>query len=144
MTYVVTESCIKCKYTDCVDVCPVDCFREGPNFLAIDPASWRSLEIDRTVRSGGSDGSLLSAIEPLPPGIAVQPVLLDYGPDAASIAWVGDEHGLDNFKRILARRWPVQIGVRFLPPLTGEALANRKTIAATARAHMLHALEDRR
>ena len=37
MTYVVTESCIKCKYTDCVDVCPVDCFREGPNFLAIDP-----------------------------------------------------------------------------------------------------------
>ena len=37
MTYVVTESCIKCKYTDCVEVCPVDCFREGPNFLAIDP-----------------------------------------------------------------------------------------------------------
>lgn len=37
MTFVVTESCIKCKYTDCVDVCPVDCFHEGPNFLAIDP-----------------------------------------------------------------------------------------------------------
>ncbi len=37
MTHVVTESCIKCKYTDCVDVCPVDCFREGPNFLSIDP-----------------------------------------------------------------------------------------------------------
>ena len=37
MTFVVTESCIKCKYTDCVDVCPVDAFREGPNFLAIDP-----------------------------------------------------------------------------------------------------------
>ena len=37
MTYVVTENCIKCKYTDCVDVCPVDCFREGPNFLVIDP-----------------------------------------------------------------------------------------------------------
>jgi NAD-dependent dihydropyrimidine dehydrogenase PreA subunit len=37
MTYVVTEACIKCKYTDCVDVCPVDCFREGPNFLVIDP-----------------------------------------------------------------------------------------------------------
>jgi ferredoxin len=37
MTYVVTESCIKCKFTDCVDVCPVDCFREGPNFLVIDP-----------------------------------------------------------------------------------------------------------
>lgn len=37
MTYVVTENCIKCKYTDCVDVCPVDCFHDGPNFLVIDP-----------------------------------------------------------------------------------------------------------
>jgi ferredoxin len=37
MTYVVTENCIACKYTDCVDVCPVDCFHEGPNFLVIDP-----------------------------------------------------------------------------------------------------------
>jgi ferredoxin len=37
MAYVVTEGCIKCKYTDCVDVCPVDCFHEGPNFLVIDP-----------------------------------------------------------------------------------------------------------
>jgi ferredoxin len=37
MTYVVTETCIKCKYTDCVDVCPVDCSREGPNMLVIDP-----------------------------------------------------------------------------------------------------------
>jgi ferredoxin len=37
MTFVVTENCIKCKFTDCVEVCPVDCFREGPNFLVIDP-----------------------------------------------------------------------------------------------------------
>ena len=37
MTYVVAEPCIKCKYTDCVDVCPVDCFMEGENFLAIHP-----------------------------------------------------------------------------------------------------------
>ena len=37
MTHVVTESCIKCKYTDCVEVCPVDCFYEGPNFLVIHP-----------------------------------------------------------------------------------------------------------
>jgi len=37
MTHVVTESCILCRYTDCVDVCPVDCFRQGPNFLVIDP-----------------------------------------------------------------------------------------------------------
>lgn len=37
MAYVVTEPCIKCKYTNCASVCPVDAFREGPNFLAIDP-----------------------------------------------------------------------------------------------------------
>ncbi len=37
MAFVVTESCIKCKYMDCVEVCPVDCFHEGPNFLVIDP-----------------------------------------------------------------------------------------------------------
>lgn len=37
MTYIVTENCIRCKYTDCVEVCPVDCFYEGPNFLVIHP-----------------------------------------------------------------------------------------------------------
>ena len=37
MTYVVIDNCIACKYTDCVEVCPVDCFHEGPNFLVIDP-----------------------------------------------------------------------------------------------------------
>ncbi|MGI9345345.1 MAG: ferredoxin FdxA [Gammaproteobacteria bacterium] len=37
MTYIVTESCIKCKHTDCVEVCPVDCFYEGDNFLVIHP-----------------------------------------------------------------------------------------------------------
>ena len=37
MTFVVSENCIKCKHTDCVEVCPVDCFYEGPNFLVIHP-----------------------------------------------------------------------------------------------------------
>lgn len=37
MTHVVTEACIRCRYTDCVDVCPVDCFHAGPNMLVIDP-----------------------------------------------------------------------------------------------------------
>lgn len=37
MTYVITEACIKCKFTDCVQVCPVDCFHEGENMLVIDP-----------------------------------------------------------------------------------------------------------
>ena len=40
MAFVVGDGCIRCKYTDCVDVCPVDdCFREGPNFLVIDPVT---------------------------------------------------------------------------------------------------------
>lgn len=37
MTYIVDEECVKCKYMDCVEVCPVDCFHEGPNMLIIDP-----------------------------------------------------------------------------------------------------------
>jgi ferredoxin len=37
VTFIVTENCIKCKYMDCVEVCPVDCFHEGPNMLVIDP-----------------------------------------------------------------------------------------------------------
>ena len=37
MTFVVTEACVKCKYTDCVEVCPVDCFHEGKNMLVINP-----------------------------------------------------------------------------------------------------------
>ncbi|MEM7250460.1 MAG: ferredoxin FdxA [Pseudomonadota bacterium] len=37
MAFVVTENCIRCRYTDCVEVCPVDCFHAGPNFLVIDP-----------------------------------------------------------------------------------------------------------
>ena len=37
MTFVVTENCINCRYTDCVEVCPVDCFHVGPNFIVIDP-----------------------------------------------------------------------------------------------------------
>lgn len=84
--------------------------------------------------------SLLSALDPLPAGIAVQPVLLDYGVEAAAIAWVGEEHGLDNFLRILARPHPVRLTLHFLPVLEGEALASRKTIAQAAREAMLRAL----
>jgi len=80
--------------------------------------------------------SLLSAADPLPEGVAVQPVLLEYG-DAPEIAWVGEEHGLDNFKRLLARLRPLQLTLHFLPELTGEALTNRKTIAAAAREALL-------
>lgn len=81
--------------------------------------------------------SLLSALEPLPDGIAVQPVLLDYGSEAANIAWVGEEHGLHNFLRILAQGRPVRLTLHFLPVLQGEQLTNRKTIAAAAREALL-------
>ena len=84
--------------------------------------------------------SLLSSLEPFPPGIAVQPVLLDYGSEAAEIAWVGEEHGVHNFLRILARRRPVRIGVHFLPVLEGAALAGRKSIAAAGREALLRRL----
>ncbi|MFA9200277.1 MAG: lysophospholipid acyltransferase family protein [Cypionkella sp.] len=76
--------------------------------------------------------SLLSALDPLPAGVSVQPVLLAYE-DAERIAWVGEEHGLDNFKRILARLRPIRLTLVFLPPLGGEALAGRKAISAAAR-----------
>ena len=87
--------------------------------------------------------SLLSALDPVPPGIAVQPVGLDFGVEAASIAWVGEEHGLHNFLRVLARRRPVRLRMHFLPPLEGDALANRKTMAAAARSAILLALQKR-
>lgn len=83
--------------------------------------------------------SLLSALDPPPPGIAIQPVLLDYGQDAVDIAWAADEPGLDHFLRTLARSRPVALTARFLPPLSGEALTNRKTMAAAARSAMLDA-----
>jgi 1-acyl-sn-glycerol-3-phosphate acyltransferase len=83
--------------------------------------------------------SLLSALDPLPAGISVQPVLLAYE-DAARIAWVGEEHGLDNFKRILARLRPIRLTLHFLPPLAGDALDDRKAIAAAARIEIASAL----
>lgn len=84
--------------------------------------------------------SLLSALDPPPPGVPVQPVLLDYGPEARDIAWVGEEHGLDNFLRILARPRPVRLTVRYLEPLAGDALAGRKAMAAAAQAAIEAAL----
>lgn len=47
MAYIVTEPCINCKYTNCAAVCPVDAFREGPNFLTIDP--WECIDCDACV-----------------------------------------------------------------------------------------------
>lgn len=87
--------------------------------------------------------SLLSALEPVPQGISVIPVLLDFGAEAADIAWVGTEHGVANFVRILARRRPVRLTVRFLPALTPAQTADRKAMAAAAREELLAALHAR-
>jgi 1-acyl-sn-glycerol-3-phosphate acyltransferase len=76
--------------------------------------------------------ALLSAVGELPAGVPVQPVALVYdNPEA--IAWVGAEPGLRNACRILARTHRIHLGVRFLAPLAGAALADRKAMAAAAR-----------
>ncbi len=87
-----------------------------------------------------SDGSellpfksaLLSAIEPLPEGVAVQPVVISYA-QASQIAWVGEEPGIENVRRILARWRPIRLSIAFLEPLSGDDLADRKTIASAAQ-----------
>lgn len=87
--------------------------------------------------------SLLSAAESLPEGAAIQPVVLAYE-EAADIAWVGDEHGVANFLKILARVRPLRLTLAFLPPLTGAARTDRKTIAAAAQQAISAALHSAR
>lgn len=81
--------------------------------------------------------SLLSALTPLPEGVSIHPVWLDYGSEAGEIAWVGDESGIDNFLRILARDRPIPLAIHLLPPLEGSALTDRKRMAAAAHAAIL-------
>lgn len=103
---------------------------------AIDNGGTLTLFAEGTT-SDGTDllpfkSALFSAVSPVPEGTAVQPVLLEYA-DAADIAWVGEEHGLDNFRRILASLRPVRLTIHFLPPLEGEALTSRKAMAVAAQ-----------
>jgi 1-acyl-sn-glycerol-3-phosphate acyltransferase len=83
--------------------------------------------------------SLLSAVEPLADTVPIQPVALDYA-DAPDIAWFGNEPGLANVRRILARPGRVELTIRILEPLAGEALANRKTMTTAAQAAIAQAL----
>ncbi len=87
--------------------------------------------------------SLLAAIDPMPSGLRVQPVLIDYGLAAREIAWTGGEPGLHNFLRILARSRRLRVTLRFLPPLEGAELTSRKTMAAAAEQRIRAALYDR-
>lgn len=88
--------------------------------------------------------SLLSSLDPPPSGIVVQPVWLDYGPDSASIAWVGEEHGVRNVLRILARTQPLPVKVHFLSPLPPAELGSRKAIAAYAQHSIAEAIKHAR
>ena len=87
MTYVVTEACVRCKFMDCVEVCPVDCFYEGDTMLAIDPEAC----IDCGV------------CEPECPAEAIKP---DTEPGAT--AWIA-------FNREKSRQWP-NITTKGTPP----------------------------
>ena len=82
--------------------------------------------------------SLLAAVEPLAHEIPIQPVALDYA-DAPAIAWFAGEPGLVNVRKILSRR-RTELTIRFLEPLAGAALTNRKTMTAAAQAAIAAAL----
>ncbi len=88
MAYVVTESCIKCKYMDCVEVCPVDCFYEGENMLAINP--------DECIDCGVCE-----------PECPVEAILPDT--DERAVQWA-------EMNRICSERWPNITNKREPPP----------------------------
>lgn len=84
--------------------------------------------------------SLLKILEPAPPGVVVQPLMLDYGNIGPDIGWLGIETGKDNALRVLARRGSFRVGVRFLEPFSPTEFAGRKAIAAEARLRIAAAL----
>lgn len=85
---------------------------------------------------------MLRVLEPPPPGVLVQPVLLDYGAVAEEIGWVGVETGLDNAKRLLSRRGSFRMKVHFLEPFYPQDFPGRKAIAAESRRRIEEALVE--
>ncbi|HEX9963455.1 MAG TPA: 1-acyl-sn-glycerol-3-phosphate acyltransferase [Allosphingosinicella sp.] len=83
--------------------------------------------------------SLLASLFPPLPGVMVQPVALDYGPAAHDLAWVGDEPGLDNVRKVLSRRGTTPVTVRFLAPVDPSG-GDRKTLASAARDEIVQVL----
>lgn len=77
--------------------------------------------------------SMLKMLEPPPPGVMVQPVVIDYGPVAEEIGWIGEESGLNNFKRILSRKGSFRVTLHYLEPFDPAENGTRKDIAAKAR-----------
>ncbi|MGE5952899.1 MAG: lysophospholipid acyltransferase family protein, partial [Qipengyuania vulgaris] len=77
--------------------------------------------------------SMISVLEPPPPGVMVQPVVLDYGENSEELAWVGEESGLHNAMRVMARRGTFRLTIAYLEPFSPEEHRGRKAIAAKAR-----------
>ena len=84
--------------------------------------------------------SMLRVLEPPPPGVMVQPVMLDYGPIAEWIGWIGVESGIDNAKRVLSRRGSFRLDIHFLEPFDPASHGGRKGIAAECRRRIEEAL----
>jgi lyso-ornithine lipid O-acyltransferase len=84
--------------------------------------------------------SLLKILEPPPPNVVVQPLMLDYGQVGPEIGWLGAESGKDNALRVLARRGTFRVGIHFLTPFSPNDFAGRKAISAEARGRIATAL----
>jgi lyso-ornithine lipid O-acyltransferase len=84
---------------------------------------------------------LLSVLEPAPPGVLVQPLMLDYGNVGPEIGWIGSEGGKDNALRLLARRGSFRVRSVYLEPFEPRDFPGRKAIAAEARGRIEAALE---
>lgn len=85
--------------------------------------------------------SLLAALFPPLPGVKVQPVALDYGEASNALAWIGEESGLANVKKVLSRRGSTPVTVQFLAPVD-PAGGDRKALATAARDEIIEALGD--
>jgi 1-acyl-sn-glycerol-3-phosphate acyltransferase len=83
---------------------------------------------------------MLRVLEPPPPGVMVQPVLLDYGAASDEIGWVGEEGGLNNARRILSRKPHFPLRISFLEPFDPRDFPGRKAIAAESRRRIEEAL----
>lgn len=86
--------------------------------------------------------SMLSVLEPPPPGVLVQPVILDYGPVAEWIGWIGQESGINNAKRILSRKGSFKVRLHYLEPFSPEDFKGRKAVAAESRRRIEDGLID--
>lgn len=86
--------------------------------------------------------SMLSVLEPPPPGVLVQPVMLDYGPVGEELGWVGEESGVNNARRVLGRKGSFPVRIHFLDPFSPEEHRGRKAIGAKARVEIEAALVE--